>query len=89
MSSAKRHIERRQTLFDEHTIMAHLNLTLAEARVAALLANDHTTREIAKRLQIQENTVRAHLKSAYAKTRTRNRGELIRLLFIFCTKGLR
>jgi DNA-binding CsgD family transcriptional regulator len=56
------------------------DLTLAEARVAMLLASGLSVDEIAERLGIGANTARTHLKSIFGKTDTRRQGELIRLL---------
>jgi len=52
--------------------------------VAALLINGHSTSEIAGQLRVQENTVRAHLKSMFAKTGAHSQAELIRLLLTSC-----
>lgn len=56
------------------------DLTKAQFRVVSLLAKGCATSEMARRLGVRENTIRAHLKAAFARTRTRNRGELIKLL---------
>jgi DNA-binding CsgD family transcriptional regulator len=50
-----------RTLFD---------LTVMEARVALLLAQGQGPLAIAEGLKISVNTVRSHLKHAYAKTNT-------------------
>ena len=65
---------------DEDLLGKLLRLSHAESRVAALLINGNSTSEIAGRLRVQENTVRAHLKSMFAKTGARNQAELIRLV---------
>jgi DNA-binding CsgD family transcriptional regulator/PAS domain-containing protein len=54
-------IEILRTLFD---------LTVAEARIATLVANGDGPQAIAESLGISVNTVRTHLKHAFAKTRT-------------------
>ena len=56
-------------------------LTPAERRVAALIAAAHAPREIAVRLGISFYTVRAHLRSIYAKTGVNRQTALARLLW--------
>jgi len=60
-----------QTLFD---------LSPAEARVAALIAQGSSVQEIAEKLAVQANTVRVQLKSVFAKTGTSRQAELASLL---------
>lgn len=55
-------------------------LTCAEARVASLLAAGCHLDDIAERLGVQTNTVRAHLKQVFAKTETRRQADLVLLL---------
>ena len=47
--------------------------------MVALVSEGLTTREIAQRAFISENTVKQHLKRIYAKTNVSNRAELIQL----------
>jgi DNA-binding CsgD family transcriptional regulator/GAF domain-containing protein len=54
-------------------------LTRREQEVVALVSEGLTTREIAQRAFISENTVKQHLKRIYAKTNVSNRAELIQL----------
>jgi DNA-binding CsgD family transcriptional regulator len=61
-------------------LQALFDLTPAEARVSALLAEGLSVRAIAGRLSIQTNSVRAQLKSAFAKTGTSRQAELVSLL---------
>jgi DNA-binding CsgD family transcriptional regulator len=61
------------------TMAAAFGLSAAEARVAALAAAAASTREIAERLGLSENTVKTHLKTVYLKTGARSRAELVRL----------
>jgi len=56
------------------------NLTGAEARVAALLAQGRTVEEVAELLGVQPNTVRVQLREVFAKTGTTRQAELVRLL---------
>jgi DNA-binding CsgD family transcriptional regulator len=53
-------------------------LTAAERRVAALVAEGRTNREVATALFLTENTVERHLSHAYAKLGVRSRTELAR-----------
>jgi DNA-binding CsgD family transcriptional regulator len=51
-------------------------LTPTERRVAELVADGHTNREVASQLFLSAKTVAAHLSSAYAKLGVRSRTEL-------------
>ncbi|HXH87979.1 MAG TPA: helix-turn-helix transcriptional regulator [Gaiellaceae bacterium] len=55
-------------------------LTPAEQRVAALVAEGHTNREVAAALFLGERTVETHLSHVYAKLGIRSRTELARTL---------
>jgi DNA-binding CsgD family transcriptional regulator len=55
-------------------------LTAAERRVAALVADGRTNREVAARLFLAERTVAGHLTRIYAKLGVRSRTELARRL---------
>lgn len=55
-------------------------LTPAECRVALLLADGHSPREIARKVGVSFETVRSQIKSIFAKTGVKRQGELIRLL---------
>lgn len=55
-------------------------LTSAEAHVTACLALGQRTADIAARLDVQANTVQAHLKSVYAKTGCRHQAALLSLV---------
>jgi DNA-binding CsgD family transcriptional regulator len=55
-------------------------LTLAERRVAALVAEGRTNREVAAALFVTERTVASHLSHVYAKLGVRSRTELARRL---------
>ena len=52
----------------------------AEAALALLLANGYTLDEAAVELKIRKNTIRAHLRSIFAKTGVRRQTTLIHLL---------
>lgn len=65
---------------DASRVAEALGLTEFEARVASLLAQGRTVREIAVRIHRTEHTVRYHLKQAFAKTGVRRQAELVRLV---------
>jgi DNA-binding CsgD family transcriptional regulator len=54
-------------------------LTAAERRVAALVAEGRTNREVAAALFLGERTVETHLSHVYAKLGVRSRAELVRI----------
>ncbi|OLB74044.1 MAG: hypothetical protein AUI14_24645 [Actinobacteria bacterium 13_2_20CM_2_71_6] len=56
------------------------SLTVTERRVARLVADGHTNREVADLLFLSTKTVAAHLTSIYAKVGVRSRTELSRYL---------
>jgi DNA-binding CsgD family transcriptional regulator len=58
-------------------------LTAAERRVAALVAEGRTNREVAAALYLAERTVASHLSRVYAKLGVRSRTELARKLQSF------
>jgi DNA-binding CsgD family transcriptional regulator len=58
-------------------------LTPAELRVAALVAEGRTNREVAAALFLAERTVASHLSHVYAKLGVRSRTELARKLPTF------
>jgi DNA-binding CsgD family transcriptional regulator len=55
-------------------------LTAAERRVASLVAEGRTNREVAAALFLTERTVASHLTHVYAKLGIRSRTELARRL---------
>jgi DNA-binding CsgD family transcriptional regulator len=55
--------------------------TEAERRVTELVAQGLPTAQIATRLRVSAHTVAAHLKSTFAKSGARSRGELVAALF--------
>lgn len=62
------------------TLHSLYGLTPAEAGVAILLANGLTTKEIASKNGVGQETVRSQLKAIYAKMDARNQQDVIRLL---------
>ena len=63
----------------EH-IQRLFGLTAAEAKVVERLVAGETVATIAAELDIKEDTVRGHLKSAYAKTGVKGQADLVRLV---------
>jgi DNA-binding CsgD family transcriptional regulator len=61
-------------------LQALFDLSPAEARVVALLAQGHSVQVIADKLSVQPNTVRVQLKSVFSKTGTSRQAELVSLL---------
>ena len=64
----------------ERTAREHRARSAAERRVAALVAQGHTNREVAAALFLGERTVASHLTHIYAKLGVRSRTELARRL---------
>jgi DNA-binding NarL/FixJ family response regulator len=54
-----------------------LKLTEREAEVLALLAQGYANKEIADKLTVSYDTVRAHLKHVYEKLHVRSRTEAV------------
>jgi DNA-binding CsgD family transcriptional regulator len=61
-------------------LQALFDLSPAEARVTRLLMEGKSVSLIAREAGVGENTVRAHLKSVFAKTGVNRQAELVRLL---------
>lgn len=62
------------------TLMNLYQLTLSEATIAILLAEGHTTDDVAEELHIKKNTVRAHLRAMFAKTGVTQQSMLVSLV---------
>ncbi len=56
-------------------------LSPREQEIAQLVSEGLTTKQIAERAYISENTVKQHLKRVFAKTDVRNRAELVQLIW--------
>jgi DNA-binding CsgD family transcriptional regulator len=56
-------------------------LTPREQEIAQLISHGLTTRQIAERAFVSENTVKQHLKRVFAKTDVRNRAELMQRIW--------
>ena len=63
-------------------------LTPAEAKVACEFAKGNSYRQVAQGLNISEDTVRAHVKHIYPKTRVNRQSDLVRLVFSMSTSGV-
>lgn len=70
----------RQSAMSQEPIARWYELTPAEARVAAALAEGESLEDAAELLGITRNTARTHLKRIFAKTGTNRQGALVRLL---------
>lgn len=70
----------RQSIPSVEHLMGLFDLTRAEARLAALLADGEDLRVAAEKLHITYGTARSRLNALFQKTATRRQGELIRLL---------
>ena len=57
-------------------------ITPAEARVLEGIVSGSTVTELAERLDVTANTIRAHLKHIYKVTRTKNQADLIRRVML-------
>jgi DNA-binding CsgD family transcriptional regulator len=74
------HDPRRQPQIDAFIVGEMFDLTPAEARVATSIAKGRTPEEIAVATRISVATVRAQIKSIFAKTDVRRQSELVALL---------
>ncbi|MEM5326581.1 helix-turn-helix transcriptional regulator [Paraburkholderia sp. JHI2823] len=67
-------------LVDEQVLATAFDLSPAECRIALLLAEGLTQKEIAAHVGVQHDTVRKQLQSIFQKTATRRQPDLLRLL---------
>jgi DNA-binding CsgD family transcriptional regulator len=65
---------------DEQVLATAFDLSPAECRIALLLAEGLTQKEIAAHVGVQHDTVRKQLQSIFQKTATRRQPDLLRLL---------
>ena len=56
-------------------------LSTREQEIARFISEGLTSKEVAERAFITENTVKQHLKRIFAKTDVRNRAELVQLIW--------
>lgn len=62
-------------------------LSAREREIARLVSEGLTSKQIAERAYITENTVKQHLKRIFAKTDVRNRAELVQLIWASRSTG--
>jgi DNA-binding CsgD family transcriptional regulator len=65
---------------DADLLSLYYDLSRAEARVASLLVQGKSVREVAEGLRVSLNTARTHLKRIFEKTGTRRQAELMQLI---------
>ena len=70
-----------QTRIDPAVVAAALGLTAMESRVAVLLAEGKTVREVAEATGRLESTIRTHLKHIFAKHGLARQADLVRLVW--------
>lgn len=66
---------------DARSLPAWDVLSKREQEIAQLISEGLTTKQIADRAFISENTVKQHLKRVFAKTDVRNRAELVQMIW--------
>ena len=59
-----------------------------EQEIAELVAQGLTTKQIAERAFISENTVKQHLKRVFAKVDVHNRAELVQLVWAHSERSI-
>jgi len=64
----------------EEIVAAMFGLTSAESRLLLALSNGQTIKQYADEARLTQNTVRAYLKSVFAKTKTSRQSDLVRLM---------
>ena len=70
----------RRTRIDPDAVGAALGLTGMESRVAVLLAEGKSVREIAAAMGRKEGTIRSHVKHIFTKHGLSRQAELVRLV---------
>lgn len=63
-------------------------LTPTEVKVASEFARGYSYKQVAQHLRISEDTVRAHVKHIYPKTRVNRQSDLVRLVLSMSTSGV-
>ena len=69
-----------ESVVTSEVALRSLGLTVAEARVAAMVGGGRSSRETAASLGVTEGTVRSHLKHVFSKTEVSRQSELTRLV---------
>ena len=72
---------------DEQVLASAFDLSPAECRIALLLGEGLTQKEIAAHVGVQHDTVRKQLQSIFQKTATRRQPDLLRLLLNLPARG--
>ncbi|NIB38978.1 helix-turn-helix transcriptional regulator [Pseudomaricurvus alkylphenolicus] len=62
------------------TLMEFYSLTISEATISILFSEGNTTEEVANQLGVTRNTIRAHLRTIYAKTGVTQQSKLVALV---------
>jgi len=66
----------------EHGLLDDYGLTMAEARIALLIAAGHRLDRVAQQLGVSVSTARTHLQRIFNKTGTQRQVELVRLILM-------
>ena len=66
----------------EHGLLKDYGLTMAEARIALLIAAGHRLDTVAQQLGVSVSTARTHLQRIFNKTGTQRQVELVRLILM-------
>jgi len=69
-----------KTRVPEEIVAAMFGLTSAETRLLLALSNGQTLKQYADEAGLTQNTVRAYLKTVFAKTKTSRQSDLVRLM---------
>jgi DNA-binding CsgD family transcriptional regulator len=73
----------------QHLLQSLFDLSLAESRVALLLAGGRSTSQICNLLGVSSNTLKSQLPSISRKTGTSRQANLVRLLAMLAGGGYR
>ena len=63
-----------------HVVASHTGLTLAQSRVAVMLADGNTVRDIVLKTGAKENSVRAHIKRIHSKLGVSTQAQVVRIV---------
>ena len=65
---------------DPQVVASHTGLTLAQSRVAVMLADGNTVRDIVLKTGAKENSVRAHIKRIHSKLGVSTQAQVVRIV---------
>ena len=68
------------SVVDPHVVASHTGLTLAQSRVAVMLAEGNTVRDIVLKTGAKENSVRAHIKRIHSKLGVSTQAQVVRVV---------